>query len=96
MKSKTKKEIHYNLPAGGVKSNESIIEAVKREVKEETSVDVEVCPLVFVYEYAPHLNSHKYGAIHSLGFDPAFERILVQNDHFPAVFFNQLFLFQLI
>lgn len=59
--------LHYNLPAGGVEPGESIIQAVKREAKEEASVDVEVGPLVFVYEYAPHVNSFKYGSVHSLG-----------------------------
>lgn len=58
--------LHYNLPAGGVEPNETIIEAVRRETKEEASVDVEVGPLAFFYEYAPYLNSNKYGETHSL------------------------------
>lgn len=58
--------IHYNLPAGGVEPNESVIEAVKREAKEEASIDVKVGSLAFIYEYAPHLNANKYGDIHSL------------------------------
>jgi 8-oxo-dGTP diphosphatase len=59
--------LHYNLPAGGVEQGESLLEAVRREAKEEACVDVEVGPLAFVYEYAPHLNSNKYGTTHSLG-----------------------------
>ncbi|MDF2036076.1 NUDIX domain-containing protein [Cytobacillus oceanisediminis] len=59
--------LHYNLPAGGVEPSESVIDAVKREAKEEASVDVMVGPLAFVYEYAPHLNEFRYGQIHSLG-----------------------------
>ncbi|WP_100405597.1 NUDIX domain-containing protein [Bacillus solitudinis] len=59
--------LHYNLPAGGVEPNETIIEAVRRESQEEASIDVEVGSLAFVYEYAPHLNSNKYGETHSLG-----------------------------
>ncbi|MCP1357338.1 NUDIX domain-containing protein [Aneurinibacillus migulanus] len=59
--------LHYNLPAGGVEPDETIIEAVRREAKEEASIDVEVGPLAFVYEYAPHLNTNKYGETHSLG-----------------------------
>jgi 8-oxo-dGTP diphosphatase len=58
--------LHYNLPAGGVEPNETIVEAVKREAKEEASIDVEVGPLAFVYEYAPHLNENKYGETHSV------------------------------
>ncbi|MBL5766393.1 NUDIX hydrolase [Heyndrickxia sporothermodurans] len=58
--------LHYNLPAGGVEPNESVIEAVKREAKEEASIEVEVGPLAIVYEYAPHLNSNKFGETHSL------------------------------
>lgn len=61
-----KNGLHYNLPAGGVEPNETVIEAVQREAKEEASVDVEVGSLAFVYEYAPHLNSNKYGTTHSL------------------------------
>lgn len=59
--------LHYNLPAGGAEPNETIIETVRRESKEEASIDVEVGPLAFVYEYAPFLNSNKYGETHSLG-----------------------------
>lgn len=58
--------IHYNLPAGGTEPGETVIEAVGREAKEEASVDVEVGPLAFAYEYAPHLNDNKYGTTHSL------------------------------
>lgn len=61
-----KRGLHYNLPAGGVELDESVVEAVRREAKEEASIDVEVGPLAFVYEYAPHLNSNKYGETHSL------------------------------
>lgn len=43
-----------------------MIEAVKREAREEASIDVEVGPLAFVYEYAPHLNENKYGQTHTL------------------------------
>ncbi|WP_226679802.1 NUDIX domain-containing protein [Sutcliffiella horikoshii] len=59
--------LHYNLPAGGTQPGETLKEAVKREAKEEASIDVEVGPLAFVYEYAPHLNSNKFGDTHSLG-----------------------------
>lgn len=58
--------IVYDLPAGGTEPNESIIEAVIREAKEEACIDVEVGPLAFVYEYTPHLNFEKFGDIHTL------------------------------
>lgn len=58
--------LHYNLPAGGAEPGESIIEAVKREAREEANVEVEVGPLAFAYEYAPHFNSYIYGKGHSL------------------------------
>ncbi|MCU6709514.1 NUDIX domain-containing protein [Paenibacillus sp. J5C_2022] len=48
--------VHYNLPAGGVEAGESVIEATRREAKEEAGVDIEVGPVAFVYEYAPHLD----------------------------------------
>ncbi|WP_248924842.1 NUDIX domain-containing protein [Paenibacillus hamazuiensis] len=59
--------IHYNLPAGGMEPGE----AVRREAREEASVDVEVGPLAFVHERAPHLTQMDPGAPHqiSLMFD---------------------------
>ncbi|MBH0172431.1 NUDIX domain-containing protein [Fictibacillus phosphorivorans] len=59
--------LHYNLPSGGVEANESVKEAAKREAREEASIDVDVGPLAFTYEYAPHLTKNRYGTIHSLG-----------------------------
>ncbi|WP_042477646.1 NUDIX domain-containing protein [Bacillus ndiopicus] len=58
--------IVYDLPAGGAEPNESIVETVIREAKEEACIEVEVGPLAFVYEYAPHLNSNKFGNTHTL------------------------------
>jgi 8-oxo-dGTP pyrophosphatase MutT (NUDIX family) len=69
--------LHFNLPAGGVEAGESIIQAVKREAREEAAVNVEVGPLAFVYEYAPHLNDFKYGSTHVL--DMIFECTLANN-----------------
>ncbi|GAA0450784.1 NUDIX domain-containing protein [Alkalibacillus silvisoli] len=64
---KDEKGVHYNFPAGGVEPHESIVEAVKREAKEEASVDVAVGPLAFTYEYAPHLCEYRFGELHQVG-----------------------------
>lgn len=58
--------LHYNLPAGGAEPGESIIEAVRREAREEANIDVEVGPLAFVYEYAPHLVQDEEPVSHGL------------------------------
>mgnify|MGYP001027088491 CR=1 FL=1 len=58
--------LHYNVPGGGVEPEETVVEAVRREVREEVQAEVEVGPLAFVYEYAPHINAGKYGPLHSL------------------------------
>ena len=55
---------HYNLPAGGSESYETLKEAVKREAKEETCVEIEVGPVAFVYEYQPTKSSYIYGDTH--------------------------------
>ena len=39
----------WNLPGGGMEANESPIECLKRELKEELRVDIEVLKLVGVY-----------------------------------------------
>ena len=52
--------LHYNLPGGGLEPNETVVEAVKRELQEEASVDIEVGPIAFVYEYEPHMDEGIY------------------------------------
>lgn len=52
--------IHYNLPGGGLEPGETIIDGVIREVREETCADIEVGPIAFVYEMAPHKQSGDY------------------------------------
>ncbi|MNN05188.1 bifunctional nicotinamide mononucleotide adenylyltransferase/ADP-ribose pyrophosphatase [compost metagenome] len=52
--------IHYNLPGGGAEPGETLIEGVMREVLEETMAEVEVGPIAFVYEMAPHHQSGEY------------------------------------
>ena len=58
--------LHYNLPGGGVDPGETIIEGLKREAKEEASVNIEVGPLVFVIECEPSKNSFWAGPVHGL------------------------------
>lgn len=52
--------IHYNLPGGGAEQGETLIEGVKREVLEEAMADIDVGPIAFVYEMAPHHQSGDY------------------------------------
>lgn len=52
--------VHYNLPGGGAEPGETVIDGVKLEAMEELSVEIEVGPLAFVYECAPHRQSGDY------------------------------------
>jgi ADP-ribose pyrophosphatase YjhB (NUDIX family) len=52
---------YYNLPGGGLEYHETIKEAVKRELLEEASVEIEVGPIAYVYEYQPHKDRGAYG-----------------------------------
>ena len=47
----------YVVPGGRVELNEKIEEAVKREVKEETDLDVDICELVCVMD---SINSEEF------------------------------------
>lgn len=59
--------LHYNLPGGGAEPGETMIDAVKREVFEETLADIVVGELAFAYEFAPHHQSGEYRSdIHTL------------------------------
>lgn len=42
---------YYNLPGGGLEYHETIKEAVKRELLEEASVEIEVGPIAYEPEY---------------------------------------------
>lgn len=43
--------IYYLIPGGGQNHNETIVDALKRECKEEIGAEVEVGDILFVYEY---------------------------------------------
>ncbi len=58
--------VHYNLPGGGVEDNELLEDAVRREVLEETCMQVEVGRILFVFEYVPSQHRYKYGAKQSV------------------------------
>jgi ADP-ribose pyrophosphatase YjhB (NUDIX family) len=58
--------LHYNLPGGTIEPGESIIKGLKREVKEETTANIEVGDLVFALEYEPQRNLYWAGPVHSL------------------------------
>ena len=57
---------HYNLPGGGVETGESLPDALRREVREETAATVDVGDLAFVHEYEPAAHDHAYGSVHKL------------------------------
>jgi 8-oxo-dGTP diphosphatase len=59
--------LHYNLPGGGVEESETLDEAVKREVREEAGVEVEVGRLLIVWEYVPAKENSRYGTQHKVG-----------------------------
>ena len=56
---------HYNLPGGGVELGESLREALRREVLEETGAEVQVGRLLMLREYEPARAGERWGRCRS-------------------------------
>lgn len=53
----------YSIPGGGLEIGESVADAVVREVKEETGIDVEVTKLVGVFSNPDHVIAYDDGEV---------------------------------
>lgn len=59
--------LHYNYPGGGIEPGESIDEALRREVYEETGARlIRRGRLLLAWEYVPRLHGAKYGTVQKL------------------------------
>lgn len=58
--------LHFNLPGGGVELGESLREAMRREVLEETAAEVEVGRLLMLREYEPARADERWGPVQKL------------------------------
>ena len=59
---------YYNFPGGGIEKEENALQAVVREVKEETGLDISVTEMVFSLEYEPKTAKQIYGDGHHISF----------------------------
>ncbi len=75
---------HFNLPGGGIDSQESIVAGLQREVREEACAEVTVGPLLLVVEYFPPHDEERYGPLHKLGLIFRCELLPGSEPHLPA------------
>lgn len=73
---------YWTLPGGGVEMGESPLEAIVREVKEETGLEAKVLRLLFEGRYSNGTSSERYYLMEvddaqeaKLGYDPEEEHI---------------------
>ena len=57
---------HFNLPGGGIEPGESIVDGLRRELREETCAEITVEPLLLALEYFPPHFDQRYGDLHKL------------------------------
>ena len=57
---------HFNLPGGGIEPGESIVDGLRRELREETCAEITVGPLLLALEYFPPHFDQRYGDLHKL------------------------------
>lgn len=60
----------WSIPGGGLEHGERLLDAVRREVREETALDVRIGGLIGVFEAMPGLHP-----------DPSFDRHVVMIDY---------------
>jgi 8-oxo-dGTP diphosphatase len=58
--------IHYNLPGGRQRKDETLHEALRRKMMEEAGADVDVGPFLFVYEFIGKNHDYFDGPKHSV------------------------------
>ena len=54
---------HYNFPGGGVEVGETLVEGVRREVREETCIEVDVERVLLVVESVGSRNTNEIGGV---------------------------------
>ncbi|MEU7090883.1 NUDIX domain-containing protein [Kitasatospora aureofaciens] len=59
---------HYNLPGGKAQEGESLRDAVRRKVQQETGLDVAVDRLLLVTEYVPATWNDEFGTVQKTQF----------------------------
>ena len=79
----------WDIPGGGVEAGETISEALVREIKEETGIDISSCKILPIKNWTLKENGTKFGGTDFLCVLENHQKIKLSPEHVRAKWFSE-------